>query len=252
MTALDRAALLLLAVLLLTMPVFAVTRRTRQMDFDVARRPATILLGFWVRDWLMWVIGPLERGFVRARLSPTLFNVLGVVFGAAAGIAFARDALSLAGWLILLGGVADVFDGRIARARGVASPYGAFLDSSLDRFAEAFMFVGLVVRFAGSPWTLAATALALGGSLLVSYTRARGEGLNVDCRGGVMQRAERLVSLALASLLDAAVTSRAGWVPGSLLAAVVVAIALGSVGTAIYRTVAIARELTRRQVSVPR
>jgi len=112
-------ALLLLAALVLTMPVFALVGRGRAVDVDVARRPTTILLGYWVRDWLMWVIGPIERALVHARVSPEVFNYLGVVFGAAAGFAFAFRELSLGGWMILLGGASDIFDGRIARARDV-------------------------------------------------------------------------------------------------------------------------------------
>lgn len=236
-------ALALLAVLLLTMPVFALVSRGRELDVDVARRPTTILLGFWVRDWLMWVISPIERALVSARVSPDVFNYLGVVFGAAAGIAYSVSELGLAGWMILLGGASDIFDGRIARARGISNQRGAFLDSTLDRFAETFAFVGIAVFYEGQPWAAASVALALGASLLVSYTRARGEALGVQCRGGVMQRAERLVLLAVASIADGAITSRAGLPRGTVLAIAVGAIAVGATGTAFYRTVVIARKL---------
>ncbi len=245
MTRIDAAALILAALLLLSMPAFALARRGKPLDPEVARRGSTVLLGFWVRDWLMWVIGPAERAAVRAGLSPDLFNYLGAAFGAAAGFAFAERELSLGGWLVILGGVADIFDGRIARARGIASPYGAFLDSTLDRFAETFAFAGVALVFVGRPRALLAVVLALGGSLLVSYTRARGEALGVHGAGGVMQRAERLVLLALGGILDSAVTSRAGLAPGTLLAGVCALIAVGSLGTAAYRTAFIARALRR-------
>src|SRR6476619_3406105 len=159
-------ALVLVGGLLLTMPVFAVVSRNRALDADVARRSRTILLGRWVRVWLMWVIGPIERGMVRAGVSPDLLNYLGVVFGFAAGVAFASGMLAAAGWLIFLGGVADVFDGRVARARGISSQYGAFADSTLDRFAESFTFLGLVVFFAASPVLVLATTAGISGSLL--------------------------------------------------------------------------------------
>jgi phosphatidylglycerophosphate synthase len=236
-------ALSLVGLLLLTLPVYAVVSRGRPIDPEVARRPKTILLGHWVRDWIMWVIGPMERGFVRAGLSPDVFNVLGALLGLGAGVAFAAGDFALAGWLILLGGAADIFDGRIARARGLANKYGEFLDSTLDRFAETFTYTGLALRLAHTPWMALATVLALGGSMLVSYTRAKGEALGVSCKGGIMQRAERLVLLALAALLDATVCSRAGWQPGTLLGLAVAAIGIGSVGTALYRTWYIARRL---------
>ncbi|HET6765442.1 MAG TPA: CDP-alcohol phosphatidyltransferase family protein [Longimicrobiaceae bacterium] len=246
MTRTDSVALLLVALLLATMPIFALVSRGRPMDADVARRGKTILLGRWVRDWLMWVIGPAERGFVRAGVSPDLFNYLGALFGLLAGVAFARGALGVGGWLVLLGGVADIFDGRIARARGIDAPYGAFLDSTLDRFAETFAFAGVALFFQPVRWALLATVLALGGSLLVSYARARGEALGVHGAGGVMQRAERLVTLALAGLLDGFVTARAGWAPGTLLGGAAALIAAGALGTAMYRTAYITRELKRR------
>jgi CDP-diacylglycerol--glycerol-3-phosphate 3-phosphatidyltransferase len=238
-------SLSLVAVLLLTMPVYAVISRGRAIDPEVARRPKTILLGHWIRDWIMWVISPMERGFVRARLSPDLFNFLGAFLGLAAGVAFATGDFALAGWLILLGGAADIFDGRIARARGLVNRYGEFLDSTLDRFNETFAYTGLTFRLAHTPWMALATVLALGGSMLVSYTRAKGEALGVSCKGGIMQRAERLVLLALAALLDGPVCAGAGWRPGTLLALAVAAIGVGSLGTGVYRTWYIARALKR-------
>jgi phosphatidylglycerophosphate synthase len=243
MTVTTYIALTLAAIVLLTMPVFAIISRHRPMDADVARRPTTVLLGYWVRDWVMWVIAPLERTLVAWRVSPDVFNYAGVAFGIAAGVAYAQRSLAAAGWLVLLGGLADIMDGRIARARGLASKYGEFLDSMLDRFSEAFVFVGLGLCFAGSGWAAAALLLALGGSMLVSYARAKGAVVGVDCRGGVMQRAERLVILALASLLDGPLTSALDWRPGMLLLGAVWLIGLGALGTAAYRTAYIARAL---------
>jgi CDP-diacylglycerol--glycerol-3-phosphate 3-phosphatidyltransferase len=178
-------------------------------------------------------------------VSPDVFNYLGVAFGAAAGVAFAQRELALAGWAILLGGLADIFDGRIARARGLTSRYGAFMDSTLDRFAEGFSFIGVTWYLSHSPVGAALSAAAISGSLLVSYTRARGEAVGVTGTGGVMQRAERLVLLALGALADTALTTRMGWPEGRVLLAAVAIIALGSMGTAVYRTVSIARTLAR-------
>jgi CDP-diacylglycerol--glycerol-3-phosphate 3-phosphatidyltransferase len=86
---------------------------------------------------------------------------------------------------------------------------------------------------------------ALGGSLLVSYARARGEGLGIHYKGGLMQRAERLVLLALASLLDPVVAANSDWPPGRLLLGMVGFIGVASLATAIARTAAIARALER-------
>lgn len=243
MTALDLVALTAAALALLSMPVFAIAGRRRARDPEVARRGQTVLIGYWLRDWLMWAIAPFERALVGAGVSPLVFNLGGVLCGAAAGMSYALGALSFGGWFVLLGGVCDVLDGRIARARRLVSEHGAFLDSTLDRFAETFAFLGIAWYFAGRPWAEVAVSAALGGSLLVSYTRACGEAHGVSMSGGVMQRAERLALLALASLLDGAMTSRLHWRAGTLLAWTAAVIGAGSIGTAAYRTIVIARAL---------
>jgi phosphatidylglycerophosphate synthase len=246
MTLATQIALAAVVAVLLTMPLFAVVARSRPVDADVARRPTTMLLGTWIRDWVMWLIAPVERALIAARVSPDFFNYLGAALGLLAGIAYARQAPAVAGWCVLLGGLADIFDGRIARARGVASPYGEFLDSMLDRFAETFAFAGLALYFRGWPTAACAAALALGASMLVSYARAKGDAVGVACRGGVMQRAERLVLLAVASLADAPVTEAMHWRSGAVLMGAVVLIAIGALGTAAYRTAYIARALKER------
>ena len=235
--------LVLVAVVVLTMPVFAIVSRGRAGDPDVATRPTTVILGRWIRDWVMWLIAPLERALVASGVSPDALNVLGAVFGLAAGVAYVRGSTALAGWFILLGGLADILDGRVARARSLASRYGEFLDSMLDRFAEVFTFVGLAAYLSVTPAGALAVTLAAGSSLLVSYARAKGDAVGVARRAGVMQRAERLVLLALASILDRAIASAAGWADGTVIFAVVWIIGIGAMGTALYRTVVIARAL---------
>jgi phosphatidylglycerophosphate synthase len=243
MTVTADIGLLLVGFVLLTMPVFALVSRGRPGDPDVAKRPTTVLLGRWIRDWVMWLVSPLERSLVALGISPDVLNVSGAVCGLAAGAAYVGGHSTLAGWLILLGGLADIMDGRVARARGLASPYGEFLDSMLDRFAEVFAFVGLASYVSTLSLGPLAVTLAAGGSLLVSYARAKGDAVGVACRGGVMQRAERLVLLALASILDRSVTGAAGWPPGTLIVYAVWVIGIGALGTALYRTVVIARTL---------
>lgn len=238
-----------LVVGLLSMPVYAAGRRRRGSDLLAGGDRGSFVLGPFVRNWFYWFIGPLEWASLVLGLGPLFYNLAGVVWGVLGGWAFASGHHALGGWAVLLGGVADILDGRIARARGVASPRGAFLDSTLDRFAELAAFVGLAVSFQGVPWTLAVVATALGGSLLVSYTRARGESLGVLCKLGVMQRAERLILLGFAGILDPAAS--AAWptmswgdgAGGALLLPVLALIALGTVGTAVFRTVWIARKL---------
>jgi phosphatidylinositol phosphate synthase len=235
--------LVILGIAFASMPVFAMTREGDGPDpHDVADRGSFVLGGF-LKAWLYWFIGPVERTSIALRISPTVFNLLGVACGVAAGVFFALGHVSLGGWGVLMGGAADVLDGRIARARGLANARGAFLDSTLDRFAEVGAFVGLVFLFRDSDLGLILVTSALGGSLLVSYARARGESQGVVCKLGVMQRAERLLLVGFGALLDPSATEWMGLGPTTLLLWVIGVVAVGTVGTAIFRTVWIAGRL---------
>jgi len=239
----DLAFLLgVIAFALLTMPVYAVVARGRKDPNEIADRGGFVLGGF-VRSWFYWFVRPVEALALALGLSPTVFNVLGVLLGCTAGWFFASGAPNPGGWFVLLGGVADVLDGRVARARGLANETGAFLDSTLDRFAEVGAFVGLAVLFRESATGVAIVVTALGGSLLVSYARARGESLGVVARVGIMQRAERLLLVGFGGILDPSVTAWLGWAPGTLLLGLLALVAVGATGTAVYRTVWIARRL---------
>ena len=187
-----------------SMPIYAATSVIGADPLDVAHR-GSFVFGDFLRRWFYWFVRPLERLALALGVSPTAFNLLGVAFGAGAGVCFATGEVNLGGWAVLLGGVADVLDGRIARAHGLANERGAFLDSTLDRFAEVGAFVGLAVHFRDAPAALVIVVTALGGSLLVSYARARGESLGVVCKVGVMQRAERLLLVGFGGVLDPAV-----------------------------------------------
>lgn len=234
-----------LALAVLSMGVWAAAGRRR--DVDAERRGSQFLLGAFdfLLHWFLWAVGPLERASLRLGLTPDAFNVLGLLFGLASGVLVAMGRLELAGWAIVGGGVADVLDGRIARARNLSSPYGAFIDSTFDRFVEVFAFLGLVVFFHDRPAGAFLAAAAMAGSLLVSYTRARGESQGVTCKEGLMQRAERLVLLLLVCFFDRPLTSALGRPRGTAVVWVLALIAAGTFATAAYRTVWIARRLRR-------
>ena len=111
-----------------------------------------------------------------------------------------------AGFLILLGGFFDILDGRVARLTGLGSKFGAFYDSTLDRISEIAVFLGLLSLYndyrleLGDVGMIYLIMLAMAGSLMISYTRARAEAMGLDCRVGLMPRAERVVLLGAASL----------------------------------------------------
>lgn len=209
---------------------------------DRTGRGGSFVLGFWVRNWFYWLIRPVTRASVALGLTPLFYNLFAVGCGLGSMWAYATGHFPVAGWLVFMSGLADVFDGEVARATNSADARGAFLDSTLDRFSEFFAFIGLAWYFA-SGWQAVAIVVALGGSLLVSYARARGESVGVLCKVGVMQRAERMLLLGIASILDPWISAARGWSAGTVVAFAVAAIAAGTLWTSVHRTIWIARAL---------
>jgi len=237
------AFLVTVAAALASMAVYAA--RGARPDRDVSGKGAHLFGGAadFVLHWFMWAIHPFLAFSIRFGLTPDFYNYAGLLLGAASGAAIAKGDLEWGGWAIVLGGLADVLDGRIARLTGKASDYGDFIDSTFDRFVEAFIFLGFAfwLRGDGRGPTLAAAALA--GSMIVSYARARGEVLGVNCSAGLMQRGERLLITLLACFLDRWLCARAGWPRGAVAEATLAFLAVTSFFTAAQRTVLIARRL---------
>jgi CDP-diacylglycerol--glycerol-3-phosphate 3-phosphatidyltransferase len=235
--------LVALAIAVLSVVVYAASGSRRDADAD--RRGSRFLMGAgdFLLHWFLWALSPLERLAKALGLTADAFNAFGLLFGLASGIAIGSGHLELGGWAILLGGVCDVLDGRVARAQQVSSPYGAFIDSTLDRFVEVFVFLGFVVDLRAFTWGPLLAAGAITGSLLVSYARARGESVGVLCKEGLMQRAERLVLIFAACMLDRPLATALGWTPGTLALWTLGIIAAGTFTTAAHRTLWIASRL---------
>ena len=226
----------ILAAALLSMVFYALAGRRRDADAETKGSQFLLGIGDFLVHWLMWVLRPVERLSLRLGGTPDFFNFAGLFFGLLSGLLIAGDELELGGWAIALGGVCDILDGRIARARGLVSPYGQFIDSTLDRFVEVFAFLGFVYYLRSFAFGPLAAAAAITGSLLVSYTRARGESVGVLCKEGLMQRGERLVLTFLVCLLDAPITAATGRPSGTAVLWVLGLIAVGTFFTAAQRT----------------
>jgi phosphatidylinositol phosphate synthase len=241
------AYLVLLGTALLSMPVYALLGR--RSDPDATKRGSRFLMGLgqFLVHWFMWFITPAERLSLRLGLSADFFNFAGLAFGLGAGIAIGLGDLPLGAWCLTFTSICDVFDGRIARATRTSSPYGGFLDSTLDRFVESFAFIGFSVYLRHLSLGPAVATTALAGSLLVSYARARGESLGVLCKEGLMQRAERLVLMILACLLDSAVVGATHHQRGWLVFWALVLIAVGTFVTAVHRTAWISLRLRQAE-----
>lgn len=173
------------------------------------------------RTWGARIFSPLARTLASFGVRPNAVTIMGFFLTAGVGVVLASGRLQLAGILLIFTLAFDAVDGTLARLTGTTSSFGAFLDSTLDRWAEVALYGGLMVHFLGidqdAGVLLAAAAMAA--SLLVSYTRARAEGIGVSCTEGLLTRFERMVIL-IAGLI--AGQGAAAWALGAiaLLAAV--------------------------------
>jgi len=193
-----------------------------------------------VKDGFVRLVAPLGRAFIRAGIRPNVITTFGTLIVVGAGLAFGFGEMRLGGLLLLLSGVFDILDGQVAREGGMSTTFGAFYDSTLDRVGESAVFAGLAIYFerGGVPAArqtlalgVAVTALAM--SMLVSYTRARAEGLGLECTVGIAARAERILLLGASALFFGS--------NGMLLFWIVAILALATAITVVQRVVHVAR-----------
>jgi CDP-diacylglycerol--glycerol-3-phosphate 3-phosphatidyltransferase len=231
----------------LSMGLYALLGARRDRDASAKGSQLALGVGNFLVHWFMWLLGPADRWALASGVSPQVFNYAGLMLGAVSGVAIALDHLLIGGCAVLLGGVCDILDGRVARGHGLTSDFGKFIDSTLDRFVEVFVFLGFVVYLRNEAAGPLVAAAAMAGSLLVSYARARGESTGLDFKGGLMQRAERLVLICLVCFGETPVQHGLGWPAGRLALCLIGVIALGTLFTAAYRTIWIATHLRRRE-----
>jgi phosphatidylglycerophosphate synthase len=163
-------------------------------DYETAARGRTALVGYHMRYAFFYVVNPLWRLILASGVSPNALTATAALLGVGAAGAAAFGNFGLAGWLFIFSGILDAMDGRLARARNVVSPAGAAIDSILDRYTDALMLIGLGFYYRDSLVVLA-VLLALLGTSLVPYVRAKSEAMGFPVRAGVMQRTERIVYL---------------------------------------------------------
>jgi len=173
-------------------------------------------------------------GFIgRSGVTPNQITLLGVVVQAVVSYLIVRDRLTEAGFVLIAAALLDTVDGAVAKARGLTSKFGAFLDSTMDRLSDALVFLPIAWLYLAEPsaeradqeWVAAVAFAALVLSFLVSYAKARAEGLGFDCNVGLIERAERLIIMILALVFN------------DLLPAALVVLALASLVTLVQRMV---------------
>ena len=158
------------------------------------------------------VINPVVRVLIRMGLTPNMVTTIGLVLNIGVAIIFISGAeegrrgdLSYVGWaggLILFAGLFDMLDGQVARLGNMSSPFGALYDSVLDRYSELILFLGICYYLVAHHYFMSSLFAFIGliGSMMVSYTRARAEGLGIECKDGLMQRPERVIIIGVSAL----------------------------------------------------
>src|SRR5476651_142766 len=159
------------------------------------------------------VIDPVVKVFIKMGLTPNVVTSIGFVLNVGVAVIFIlgaeegnRGDLTYVGWaggLILFAGLFDMLDGQVARLGNMKSTFGALYDSVLDRYSELIMFLGICYYLVAHHYFLSSifAFIALMGSMMVSYVRARAEGLGIECKGGLMQRPERVITIGLCAIL---------------------------------------------------
>lgn len=168
------------------------------------------------------VINPLVKGMIKIGLTPNAITTIGLILNIGVAVIFIigaeegnRGDFSYVGWaggLVLFAGLFDMLDGQVARLGNMSSPFGALYDSVLDRYSELFMFLGICYYLVAHHYFFSSlfAFIALIGSMMVSYTRARSEGLGIDNKEGLMQRPERVVLVGVSAIACGIIGSIAG------------------------------------------
>lgn len=168
------------------------------------------------------VINPLVKLLVKLGVTPNFITTTGLVVNILAAVVFIlggeygeRGNLSYIGWgcgLILFAGLFDMLDGQVARLGNKASRFGALYDSVLDRYSELIMFLGICYYLVAHHYFISSLVafIALIGSMMVSYVRARAEGLGIECKEGLMQRPERIIIISVSGIICGIVSACSG------------------------------------------
>jgi phosphatidylglycerophosphate synthase len=159
------------------------------------------------------IINPFVKALIRIGLTPNAVTTIGLLLNIGVAVIFIfgaektnRGDLSFVGWggaLVLFAGLFDMLDGQVARLGNMSSTFGALYDSVLDRYSELILFLGICYYLVSHHYFLSSlfAFIALMGSMMVSYTRARAEGLGIECKGGLMQRPERVVTIGVCAIV---------------------------------------------------
>ncbi|HEU0023347.1 MAG TPA: CDP-alcohol phosphatidyltransferase family protein [Thermoleophilaceae bacterium] len=204
------------------------------------RRPRPRMTG---RDGAAEFRALARNRLIESRLTPNAISLTGFALNLVAAALVLEEHFVLAAFAFIVGSVMDMLDGRYSRMSGKGSPFGAFLDSTLDRIEEGVVLAAVAAYYAkqGEDLVVGATVLAVVGSYMVSYTRARAEALGVECKVGIASRAVRVV------ILSAGLMFAAGEIVGDfdLLEPAIYVMAGLTIFTTFQRVLHVRRQLVR-------
>lgn len=189
----------------------------------------------YLQERIYKIINPIIHGMIKIGITPNMVTTIGflgnvlatAMFILASEQATPEAGYAMIGWggvILIFSGLFDMMDGRLARLGNMSTAFGAFWDSTLDRYSELFSLFGLTLYLLNTvgTWAGVISFLALVGSIMVSYVRARAEGLDIECKVGLMQRPERVVVTSVVAILTGIFNSN-GWLIGGMILIAVLA-----------------------------
>jgi CDP-diacylglycerol---glycerol-3-phosphate 3-phosphatidyltransferase len=206
----------------------------QELSEETRNRPRSFISNAVFREFWYFLLKRPKRFLINNQVSPNTLSLVGFLLAVAAGVAYAVGYFGIAGLMVIFASTFDVLDGHVARGRNMTQKSGSFFDSVLDRVGEAAMFFGLLLYYRSDLFWFSVIFTTATAAQIVSYARARAEGLGYDGQGGFFQRAERMIVLSFggvaAPMLELFFGVGLGWFQLSLLI-----VALGSIQTALVR-----------------
>jgi len=245
---------------------FGITWQHRAKTPEVLQRMHSSFLGVFFREFWFWLTEPLVQFFIFFRITPNMITGLSVIMSLFTGYLFFIGNIGLAGWMVVLSGSMDTFDGRVARATNTSTRSGAFFDACSDRYSDSFVFIGIALFFCTRCFNLPSpvdflgidfvmvivTMMTIAGTGAMSYVKAKGEAMGFNTKRGLMQRPERIATLSVFSCFHPffkVVADNYGVHPDISLIFVIILMAVLVNFSALVRVVSIFKDIKESEIS---